>query len=402
MKFTFLVLIWIFQEFYCIYCETSSTDPPLSHRISDGNIYLYNLNNDPYEDTNISDDEANQDLLNYFDTRFKYWKTVSSYNPGPDETDRESVWNAHQGVEPWLPSAYEPIYIDQIYKYDQAPNIVFVLIDDWGYNDVGFRSSYLSWTTPTFDKLAKESILLTNYYTYEICTPSRGAFLTGRYPSRYGMTYLGPELPLDETTIAQELKSAGYRNYLIGKWHVGQSSYQHFPNSRGFDYFYGFLGGEIDYYSKENYETYAGRKFLDLRENLDFVRDKDELSKNKHTGYLFQEKVEHAIREHALHHKHEPMFLYYSMQLIHMPWMAPEIYRQRCAIPGQNLGNQSMIDDSWNYCAMNVMMDEALANLTCALNDYGFGDNTLLIISGSYITSQMPASHNNLDFTCRG
>ena len=95
-------------------------------------------------------------------------------------------WKAAGGVSPWMSSSFEPLQITQKYFYSDAPHIFFILIDDWGYNDPGFRSTYMSWTTPTFDRLKEEGVLLEYYYTNEVCAPSRGSFLTGRYNLRLG------------------------------------------------------------------------------------------------------------------------------------------------------------------------------------------------------------------------
>ena len=91
------------------------------------------------------------------------------------------------------------------------PNIVFVLVDDWGWNDVGYRSTYMDWTTPNIDRLAKEGIKLENYYTSVYCLPSRTALMTGRYPFRQGTwnNNYESELPGGESTIAEELQSEG-------------------------------------------------------------------------------------------------------------------------------------------------------------------------------------------------
>jgi arylsulfatase I/J len=275
--------------------------------------------------------------------------------------------------------------IEQIYSYSDAPHIVYVLIDDWGYNDFGARSTYLSWTTPTIDSLADEGILLESYYTNELCGPSRASLLTGRYSLRTGVYGASDELPAAEFTLAQELKTAGYQNYMVGKWHLGQSKTSLLPTNRGFDYFYGFLNGFETYWSKE----YQG--FIDLFENTDFVTDEDELDSTYHSAYLFQDKAEAVIKSHSENYAGTPMFLYYAMHLIHYPWTAPEVYLERCMDSSASDFSDAYIgDDSvystgymqYNYCAMNVMMDEAIANLTCALEKYGFSNNTVLIIAG--------------------
>ena len=94
---------------------------------------------------------------------------------------------------------------------------------------------------------------LENYYTHYSCAPSRGALMTGRYAFKLGMHIAndGSELPLYEVTLAQELKTAGYVNYMVGKWHIGFSTDYHLPTQRGFDHFFGYYNGFIDYWTKE-------------------------------------------------------------------------------------------------------------------------------------------------------
>lgn len=161
---------------------------------------------------------------------------------------------------------------------------------------------------------------------------------------------------------------------------TGTSTYQHFPTHRGFDYFYGFLSGAEDYYTKEEFEYY-NKNYFDLRENLEFVTDKDEISSDLHSAYLFQSKVQNVITTHVQKYPDTPMFLYYSMQLVHHPFMAPEEYLHRCSIP-TTISEGTTADEARNYCAMNIMMDEALTNLTCTLRDNKLESNLLLVISG--------------------
>eukprot|EP01034_Spumella_vulgaris_P032948 gene32948-40670_t len=95
---------------------------------------------------------------------------------------------------------------EQIYSAASAPHIVMFVVDDWGYNDIGYQSTYLGWTTPNIDKLAKNGIKLSNYFTHEYCVPSRAALMTGRYPLRFGMheeTMFCVDLPSTESTMAE-------------------------------------------------------------------------------------------------------------------------------------------------------------------------------------------------------
>jgi arylsulfatase A-like enzyme len=338
--------------------------------------YFYHISEDPYESTNIYSDDSYADVLSYVQERTDYWADYVLAPQIPGDEDKKPYWKAAGGVVPWETSDYVPPRIPQLYEHKDAPNIVFVLVDDWGWNDVGFRSTYMSWTTPTIDNLAAEGISLENYYTAYSCIPARGAFLTGRYPIRLGLweSGEGAQLPLNETTLGQEMKSAGYRTYMIGKWHLGYSTNQHTPTMRGFDYYYGYWNGYVDYWTKE-YGDY-----LDLHEGIELVTDESEIDATLHNGYLLQSKAEMVIKDHAANFADEPMFLYYAMQLIHGVWSAPQTFLDRCGSPTDDATDDYVQSVEYNYCALNVMLDEAIANLTCTLEQSGMGDNTILLI----------------------
>ncbi|NTW37815.1 MAG: sulfatase-like hydrolase/transferase, partial [Syntrophobacteraceae bacterium] len=125
------------------------------------------------------------------------------------------------------------------------PNIIFIMFDDLGNADLGYRGSDIK--TPTIDKLATGGVRLESFYGMMVCTPSRAALMTGRYPMRYGLQTLVifPShtygLATDERTLPQALKEAGYTTAIIGKWHLGHADQKYWPNNRGFDYFYGNL-----------------------------------------------------------------------------------------------------------------------------------------------------------------
>src|SRR6266542_2869197 len=128
---------------------------------------------------------------------------------------------------------------------DEKPNIVYILTDDLGWKDVGFHGSDIK--TPNIDKLAATGVRLEQFYAEPMCTPTRAALMTGRYPMRYGLqtgvilsagTY---GLATDEWLLPQALKEAGYETEILGKWHLGHAKREYWPRSRGFDYQYGPL-----------------------------------------------------------------------------------------------------------------------------------------------------------------
>ena len=140
---------------------------------------------------------------------------------------------------------------------DQKPNIVYIVADDLGWKDVGFHGSDIK--TPNIDSLAADGARLEQFYAQPMCTPTRAALMTGRYPFRYGLqTAVIPSghtygLPTDEWLLPQALKEAGYKTAIIGKWHLGHADQKYWPRQRGFDYQYGPLIGEIDYFTHEQH-----------------------------------------------------------------------------------------------------------------------------------------------------
>src|SRR5215471_14481727 len=138
---------------------------------------------------------------------------------------------------------------------DKKPNIVYIVADDLGWKDVGFHGSDIK--TPNLDKLAAEGVEFRQFYVQPMCTPTRAALMTGRYPFRYGLqTAVIPAsgtygLPTDEWLLPQALKDAGYETAIIGKWHLGHADPKFWPKQRGFDYQYGPLIGEVDYFTHQ-------------------------------------------------------------------------------------------------------------------------------------------------------
>ena len=133
------------------------------------------------------------------------------------------------------------------------PNILYILADDLGWADVGFHGGEIK--TPNLDKLAASGARLEQFYVQSVCTPTRGALLTGRYPMRLGLQvgvvrpWAQYGLPLEERTLPQALQEAGYTTAITGKWHLGHFEPAYLPTRRGFDHQYGHYNGAIDYFA---------------------------------------------------------------------------------------------------------------------------------------------------------
>lgn len=164
-------------------------------------------------------------------------------------------------------------------------NIIYILADDLGWADVGFHGSDI--LTPNIDELAKTGARLEQFYVQPMCTPTRAALMTGRYPLRYGLqtlvipASLSYGLPTDEWLLPQALKEAGYTTAIVGKWHLGHAKREFWPKQRGFDYQYGAQLGEIDYFTHS------------VHGKLDWYRDNKQVNEK---GYVTSLLGDDAVR----------------------------------------------------------------------------------------------------------
>lgn len=262
-----------------------------------------------------------------------------------------------------------------VISHSKKPHIVFILADDLGFNDIGYHNSKIK--TQALDDLARTGVRLENYYVQPICTPTRAQLLTGRYNIHTGLQHgiIWPSqanaLPSNETTIASKLKENGYRTHIVGKWHLGFYRKDFIPTRRGFDSFYGFLTGGQDYYTHINRLGFHKPGYTQLN-GYDFWRD-EEVQKDvigEYTTFLFAKETERIIREHD---PETPLFLFLSFQAPHMPLQVPERF----------LKGYSYIKDHNRrfYAAMVSCLDEAVGNVTQALKEHGFWEDTVLIFS---------------------
>ena len=136
----------------------------------------------------------------------------------------------------------------------EKPNIILIMVDDLGFSDFGAYGSEIN--TPNIDKLAFEGLRLREFYNNSICAPTRASLITGQYPHKAGVGYFNVNLGLaayqgwlnkESLTFGEVLKQAGYSTFITGKWHVGNDSL-YWPKQRGFDRFYGFIGGASNYF----------------------------------------------------------------------------------------------------------------------------------------------------------
>lgn len=243
---------------------------------------------------------------------------------------------------------------------EKPPNIVYILADDLGWKDVGFHGSDIK--TPNLDGLAAGGAVFDQLYAQPMCTPSRAALLTGRYPHRYGLqTIVIPSagtygLATDEWLLPQALHEAGYRTAIVGKWHLGHADRKYWPRQRGFDYQYGPLLGEIDYYTHAAHGT------------VDWFRD-NKLVKEK--GYVTELLGDDAVRLIEKHDAKTPLFLYLTFTAPHAPYQAPQKYLdlyKDIADPARRA-----------YAAMITAMDDQIGRVVQALKAKGMRDDTLIV-----------------------
>jgi len=262
---------------------------------------------------------------------------------------------------------------------DKQPNILFIMADDLGYNDVGYHNPEMK--TPTIDQLAKEGVILEGHYSQDACSPSRAALMSGKYPIRYGqqsfVLRMGEAkcLPLEEVTLAEQLKDAGYSTHLVGKWHLGYYNESCLPTNRGFDTAYGFyLGGE-DYYDKTAAGANNGFQGRcsdgQIFDGYDFMKN-DVVDRSANGSYSTFQYRDHAIDLINQHNEDDgPMFLYMSMQAPHSPLQAPQEY----------IDMYSYVEDEDRrvYSAMVTAMDDAIKDVVESLKQNDLYDNTVIV-----------------------
>lgn len=260
------------------------------------------------------------------------------------------------------------------------PNFLVILCDDLGYADVGFNGGR-DVLTPAIDRLASEGMVFTDaYVAHPFCGPSRAALMTGRYPQEIGTPYnlrddgyiTDNGVPVSEVFISKVLHDAGYYTAAIGKWHLGFAKpFQ--PYNRGFDSFYGFLGGGHKYFPAQYQPVYARQKkagkypinvYL-----MPLLRDTTEVQETEYLTDAFSREAVRVINTATT--KHQPFFLYLAYNAPHVPLEAKK----------EDLKKFAYIKDKdrRTYAAMVYAVDRGIKNIVQALKDTHQYDNTMIV-----------------------
>ncbi|XP_046566661.1 arylsulfatase J-like [Haliotis rubra] len=251
----------------------------------------------------------------------------------------------------------------------EKPHIVFIVADDLGWNDVGFRNPQM--ITPNLDRLAKAGVILNSSYVQPLCSPSRSCFMSGYFPYHTGLQDSGIPidaakfLPANLTTIPQKLKQLGYDAHMIGKWHLGFCNWKYTPTERGFDSYLGYYSGDEEYYSHMALNR-NGTEGFDFHFNKTAFRDDNGI-------YSANEFTNRAVQIIEGHNNSKPLYLYLPFQSVHIPLEVPAKYENMY----KNIENQNRRI----YCGMATALDEAVGNITKALEDKGLMDNLLVVFT---------------------
>ncbi len=242
---------------------------------------------------------------------------------------------------------------------ESRPNVVVIVADDLGYGDLGYLGGK-DVPTPHVDQLANEGVRFTSgYVSGPYCSPTRAGLLTGKYQQRFGHEFnpgQGPNaaeigLSVKETTIANRLKAAGYTTGLVGKWHLGNAE-KFRPLQRGYDEFFGFLGGAHPYFTEEG--------------QAPIFRGNEEIQEAEYLTDAFAREAVSFIDRH----KEKPFYLQLTFNAVHTPMHSKPEHKQKFA---------SIEDETRrNYAGMLFSMDESIGKVVEALKKAGVRENTLI------------------------
>jgi arylsulfatase B len=294
------------------------------------------------------------------------------------------------------------------------PHIVMIMVDDLGWNGFSLHGNNDEVKNPTLEQLAKEGILLENYYVYKFCAPSRASFLTGRVPG-HG---IWEQNPSDTAQVGVNLKAkmiptvlkecANYTTHQIGKWHQGFYAPHYTPMGRGFDTSFGFYMGGSDHFTScqacpnnipsPDYANHSITCPANQRRGCNLTCPQEggiDLFRNNrpaygengtYTAYLWSQEAVRVIEQNAARntlaakrngHPVQPMFMYLALHNVHQPVEAPPEFLQH--YPADDYNATTIPRRYYNSMAFSV--DQVIGNVTRALQRTGMYNNTIIIIS---------------------
>ena len=269
------------------------------------------------------------------------------------------------------------------------PNIVLVVMDDLGYGDVASYGAPDA-RTPNIDRLAREGVKLTDFYAnHANCSPTRTALITGRYQQRYGiespLRHDDPRhLPPSETSLPRLLKNAGYETGLIGKWHLGAEAAAG-PNRHGFDEFWGFRRGAVDYYT-HNVVTIAPVK-LDPPVH-DLYHNEEPTTSSAYLTDEITRRAEAFIQQRAT----RPFFLEVAYNATHWPYQRPDLPEGK-----RGWDHYRETGTREDYIAILERADQGIGRILDALDRLKLAQNTLVIFTsdngGEWLSRNAPLFH---------
>ena len=279
---------------------------------------------------------------------------------------------------------------------NNKPNFIVFLTDDQGYGDLSCMGA-TDFKTPSLDKLASEGIRFTDWYTNcPVCSPARASLLTGRYPGNTGVRGILPGhsktvgLPQTTPTIAKLLKLEGYSTAMVGKWHLGVDEKSR-PHNHGFDNWFGFLAGNVDYYSHIYY--YGANTKDNIMPQVNPTHD---LWENNNEIWMNGEYFTEIIAEKCIEYlrkmtkEEKPFFLYVPFNAPHYPMHAPKKYMDRF---------QELDWDRQVMAAMLSAMDDAVGKIMDEVEKLGHSNNTMTFFTSDNGPSRETRNwlDNNLD-----
>ena len=242
------------------------------------------------------------------------------------------------------------------------PHIVFVLVDDWGFSDIGHRNPAV--LTPNFDELIRTGSILQRHYVFKYCSPSRASFLTGRWPHHAHQWNFPPNASvgtnLNMTMLPAKLKQAGYATHMVGKWHQGFYRAEYLPTSRGFDTSSGFLTG------REDHTTQANDCLTDYWKNK-----KPDARNGTYDAYRYRDDLHTILQSHD---PDKPLFLYLPLHNVHGPFEAPQEWLNKYAENSTCAARRMMQ-------AMVSVADNVTGTVVKGLKAKGMWENTLIVVS---------------------